>query len=217
MFEDVIVAFDDYYRLQGRMNAAGFNRDLGCEVRERLQQLDFILRQVREAESSATAATTRAERVGLEHLRRFQAAGANLSTYTGVSEANLTPEEHRAFLDAQFRMKFFAEAFYYFAGRVRAILRHGTAPLPGLTSFESVGVRNVRNKLLEHPEGADSQVFSQSWGWGRSHGPMLKSIRNQGQEQVFPDAGLVPNAKEFHDNLLARLQQVIEASQITGI
>lgn len=70
-----------------------------------------------------------------------------------------------------------------------------------LTSFECEGVRNVRNKLIEHAEGADSQVTIQSFGWGAAHGPVLKAARYHGQETVFLDAGLFRNAEEFRGNL----------------
>ena len=98
-------------------------------------------------------------------------------------------------------MKLLAEAFYYFAGRVRTILRNTQAPLPGLACFECDGVRNTRNKLLEHAEGKDSQVSIQSFGWGGSRGPVIKALRYGGQENVFPDRGLYENAEEFRVNL----------------
>ena len=53
-----------------------------------------------------------------------------------------------------FEMETLVEAFYYFAFRLRQVIQQ----LPDLNNFECKGVRNVRNKLLEHPEGADSGV-----------------------------------------------------------
>ena len=87
------------------------------------------------------------------------------------------------------------EAFYYIAARTRSVLRSGE--LPGLKSFECPGVRNVRNKLLEHPEGADSRVFTAGFGFGGDTGPHVKAVRRTGQEDIFPDAGLYKNAQEF--------------------
>jgi hypothetical protein len=179
MFEDVIATFDEYYRLLDHENSPGFIRDLGCEVRERLQQLDYMITRVRDAESAANKA---------------------LST---------TPIQ--PFLGHVFEMKLMAESFYFFAARVRSILKHGSRPIPGLNNFECEGVRNVRNKLIEHPEGRDSQIFIRSWAWGASRGPVLKAVRHGGQEDVFPDPGLYANAEEFRDNLMQVLKHAIKS------
>ncbi len=42
MFESTIELFDRYYRKMDSENAPGFSKELGCEVRERLQQLDYL-------------------------------------------------------------------------------------------------------------------------------------------------------------------------------
>jgi hypothetical protein len=129
----------------------------------------------------------------------------------------LNGEEVEAHGKASFELKLLTEAFYHFAWRVRTILRNQRAPLPGLTSFECEGVRNVRNKLLEHAEGRDSQVSIQSFGWGAAQGPVLKALRYSGQEEIFPDRGLYRNAEEFRDNLerllYAKLQERLGASE----
>jgi len=92
-----------------------------------------------------------------------------------------------------------SEAFYYIGSRIRGILNNGA--LPGLASFECPGVRNVRNKLLEHPDGKDSGVLLQSFGYGGDSGPRIKALRRVGQENTFPDAGLYGNAREFKEAL----------------
>lgn len=100
------------------------------------------------------------------------------------------------------------EAFYWVASRTRAVLRSGA--LPGLESFECVGVRNVRNKLLEHPEGRDSKVFTASFAFGGVNGPHIKAARRVGQEEVFPDAGLYPNAQAFQEEFERLLRVCME-------
>ena len=71
----------------------------------------------------------------------------------------------------------------------------------------------VRNQLLEHPEGRESQVLIQSFACGGPSGPILKAVRYGGQEGIFPDRGLYPNASEFEDNLLKKLDDAIAAMQ----
>ena len=68
----------------------------------------------------------------------------------------------------------------------------------------------MRNKLLEHVEGKDSQVFIEGLGWGKENGPALKAARYAGQEVIFPDKGLYANATEIKDNLETILTRLSE-------
>lgn len=53
------------------------------------------------------------------------------------------------------------EAFYYFAWRTLEVL----ARLPNLKAFDPVGVRDVRHRLIEHPERkAVSSALDGRWG-----------------------------------------------------
>ena len=99
--------------------------------------------------------------------------------------------------------------FYHLAHRARIIVRHKTRPLPLLEGFEAPGVRDVRNHLLEHPESSDSQVFTRSFGAGGTDGPVVKSVRETGQESIWPDHGLFANAREFDENLKRTLSNAI--------
>src|SRR5205823_9887311 len=81
-------------------------------------------------------------------------------------------------------MEMHAESFYDFAFRARNVLRS----LPGLESFEAVGVRNVRNKLLQHPEGKDSRVLGQGFAFRAEVGPAMRAIRSTDDPQVWQDA-----------------------------
>jgi hypothetical protein len=108
-----------------------------------------------------------------------------------------------------FEIEMKTESFYYFAARMRTILTHKSKPLPGLEGFECEGARNVRNKLLEHPEGSDSKVLLQSFGVGGEEGPTVKANREEGQEGIFPDAGLWKNAAEIKGNLEMLLDRAL--------
>jgi len=198
-FNATIALFDDYYRLADAGNVAEFNRDLGCEVRERLLQLDYIVDRVRKLEGIAKQATARHEAAFQAHRDDINARGIAYESVPLPENVKFTKEEMDAHSKAAFELKLFSEAFYYFAGRVRTILKK--TGLPGLQGFECKGVRDVRNKLLEHAGEKQSVVVIQSFGWGAPQGPVLKAARYGGQEDVFPDAGLYRNAEEFIDNL----------------
>lgn len=159
-------------------------RHLALELSERIVELNFALTRVRELENQ-------------------------ISELSRLREENNPSEESADERRARTELKVLTEAFYYCAARARSIARNSKAPLPGLASFECIGVRNVRNKLLEHPEGNDSQVFVVSFGRGGAGGPTIKPIRQVGQEGVFPDAGLYPNAEEFKANLYLLINRAL--------
>lgn len=209
MFKATITLFDEYYRRLDAQNAQGFNRDLGCEVRERLQQLDYIVDRVQTLEAESESALKRSGDALRSHVELLKEKGIPFEQVPAPPEVKITKAESEVCERAFFEIRLLTEAFYYIAARVRAILCHKKSPLPGLSKFECVGVRDVRNKLLEHTEGKDSQVFIQSFGFGGANGPVLKAIRYSGQESIFPDAGLYKNATEFRDNLEKHLQKVL--------
>jgi hypothetical protein len=206
MFESTIELFGDYYRCIDAAAVPGFNGNLGSEVRERLQQLNYIINKVRDLEQVANKAFARHEKAFAKHVSKLDRLNLDFECTPLPAEVNITKDEFNKNKNAAFEMKLLTETYYYIAGRIRMIFRNPNAPLPGLTSFECEGTRNVRNKLLEHAEGKDSQVSIQSFGYGAAHGPVLKSIRYSGQEQIFPDQGLHKNAEEFRDNLESLLQ-----------
>jgi hypothetical protein len=208
-FKATIALFDEYYRLADAKNVPDFNRDLGCEVRERLLQLEYIVDRVRQLEGIAKQTVVRHEAAHQAHLDDIKARGIDYESVPLPDNVRLTKEEMDAHSKAAFELKLLSEAFYYFAGRVRTILKK--TELPGLQGFECKGVSDVRNKLLEHAGEKQSEVVIQSFGWGAPHGPVLKAARYGGQEDVFPDAGLYRNAEEFIENLDRRLRAAISS------
>jgi hypothetical protein len=99
-------------------------------------------------------------------------------------------------------MQTYTEAFYWIAFR----LQHVMEKLPGL-SFKAVGVRDVRNHLLEHPEKKDSGVIFGVIGLQADVGPVIKARRRLGTDAKWTDAGLKPNAEEY----ALKLERVLRA------
>lgn len=58
-------------------------------------------------------------------------------------------------------------------------------------------MRNVRNQLIDHPEGKESRIFAQSFSYGGPEGPKLKSVR-QG-ETVYAGDGSPLSSLEAAD------------------
>ncbi|RDV05228.1 hypothetical protein DXH78_12005 [Undibacter mobilis] len=99
-------------------------------------------------------------------------------------------------------LELLTEAFYFVGWRTVLALRL----LPGLKNFESVGMRDVRNRIIEHPD-KPSGIVNQQFSVGRvdeGEGPRLKGAPPG--ETRFLDNGLLANAKEFADRLLPRLK-----------
>jgi hypothetical protein len=107
----------------------------------------------------------------------------------------------------QVEIKVLTEAFYYCASRTRQVLRR----FPGLGHFEAKGIRDVRNHLLEHPEGDSSGVIENGVSCGDDCGPVLRGVRRSDKVDIFPDRGLYLNAEEFASNLHGKLDALLKA------
>ena len=94
------------------------------------------------------------------------------------------------------------ESFYYFAFRLCKVVQG----LPGLNGFKAVGIRDVRNKLIEHPE-----VPVLSFSFGGPEGPRVKGPRLVKDTGVWEDRGLYVNAAELVGELNRRLADLLKA------
>lgn len=91
------------------------------------------------------------------------------------------------------------ETFYYAAWRLRELLRNQA----WCRKFDPIGVRAVRNHLLEHPHqyGAVNQSFT--YGHDLRDGPRLKPFGPH--NLLVTDPGLYRNALELLEQLEPRL------------
>jgi hypothetical protein len=103
-------------------------------------------------------------------------------------------------------VQFFAEAFYLFSWRLREAVRH----LPSCGDFDPVGVRELRGKMLEHPERRGG-VLRRSLSYGGETGPQLHENRGLEGQRLFDDPGLFPNAQELQEKLEAAFEGLLKA------
>ena len=96
------------------------------------------------------------------------------------------------------------EAFYLFAFALREALdRH-----PRYGRFDAPGIRNVRNRLIIHPEGEKERAkIYPSFGIGSEGGPAIKDYI--GPTGSFEDPGLFVNAVQLRDRLRRKFESVI--------
>ncbi|MBW8826675.1 MAG: hypothetical protein JF603_10065 [Acidobacteria bacterium] len=207
MFEESIRLFDEYYRAQEPNSA--FNTRAGVEFRRRLQQLDYFLSEVR-ARDGALAGRTQS------------ITGRMLVAKAALEERGLTwedkwPADIQSAFDAPldepvdveqlpFEIETLAEAFYFFTGRIRELLRKdkgGNRTLPGLGELPHTGAVRVRDMLVEHyrPDGEAPRGLGAHFATGDPQGPVLRL--EQGEEI---DAGLYVNAEQLAAHLEAKLR-----------
>lgn len=128
----------------------GRNRPFLIEALSRLEQLDWLVGQIALAESRALDA----------HHARVQSD----------ETSNLDP--------TVVGLQTLVEAFYYLAWRLISLLDRAGGPVPELIGLRKNcrGIRIVRNQLLEHPEGKDSEIHVPAIMFGTSKGPQMKFI-----------------------------------------
>jgi hypothetical protein len=184
-----------------------YNQHLAAEVKERLQQLQYIIDRVRQLERGHDN-SIRELKTGLSKIASTAMAEPGPPQVVPAAVPDMMSNFWEVTTTASSEIRVLTEAFYYFAARIRAIAQAKSEPLPHL-SFECKGVRDVRNHLIEHPDRKDSLVLSQSFSFGGTHGPVLKDGRPATEPAVFPDRGLYWNAEEFESSFLLALERAL--------
>jgi hypothetical protein len=219
VFEDVVELWKQYVaKSTPSWESNDPRHDLSAEVRERLVQLDILLEYVRAALTAFFGDPAEARRDMeklIEAKARLDAGEITQEDYfAGVSRPK-SQEELRAFARAADEVRLFTETFYFVAWRLSEILsRKGSLAFSGFRNFDAPGVRNVRNKLIEHPERPDSGNFLQHIVVTDA-GPVLKSssmVLHSATGRTEPesesvDRGLFINAQELHDELVKHLRK----------
>ncbi len=191
MFNDIASQLARYCDRLERQQHPGFGRDEANEALKRLAQMSRLLTTVTSLDGESRAIVARIS----EYARHEQGEPPSPEAWHRTSEIGHDVE-------------MLTEAFYYFAFRFREVIRS----VPGFKKFEAVGIRDVRNHLIEHPE-RQSKVLSGSFQHGGSEGPVLKPIRPEAQQGIFVDRGLFVNAAEMHDDLMRRLSRLLASER----
>jgi len=191
--EDALEAFRHYYRWLDKAHAGALN-DQGCSAEKRLKQAVLVLERIDQLLAHERSLGKSLELDYDLYQREPDKAVAEWRARVQGDEGGAVTESR----DWEW-LELLSEQFYWVAFRARSAMRH----LPGLEKFEAQGVRNTRNKLIEHPEGSDSRVFNGGFAFGSERGPVLAALRTDQQPDAWPDAGLFPNVREFASNLMA--------------
>jgi hypothetical protein len=191
-------SFQVYYRWLD-INQSGKLNDQGCDIDRRLQQAYMILKRVSQLLSDQRSLD--ALTVPDEDIEHSVGREAMLSEWRERNSSEAVREAYREQIDHPDWLELLTEQFYWIAFRARS----GIKRLPHLHGFEAVGVRNARNKLIEHNDRDDSQVFNGGFAWGMAQGPTLAAARMDQQPQHWKDEGLFVNAINFASGLQAAI------------
>jgi hypothetical protein len=205
MFEQTRVLLEQYYCRLLTSNPSQRAQHLLHEVRGRLRGLQWLYARLSELDS-ALDKSARASRPEHEPV---PAVIKQIFTDAAPPDCTSLLHAHLPFSQSD-EVRILLEAFYYSAHRIRDILRDAPQDLPRLSSFETVGVRNVRNHLVEHP-GKKGGVLVFSIATGGPVGPQLKPLRWSLDDEGTLDAGLHANAAEFERELNSVLTRALAA------
>jgi hypothetical protein len=183
----------------GSTHGAACDRRLLSEFHGRLVKLQFAFARITELVPASLEVA-------------YQMAGWRVDKVTGKVVEKFDPTANRndkVALDRVRRIEselfILTEWFYHTAWRLREIVHPKACPLPGLAGFEAIGVRDVRNQILQHPEKFDLNRQSESTAVSDVAGPMLGNAFWEPPETPFNDRGLYYNALEFATNLRVKL------------
>ncbi len=185
----------DYYRWAD-IQFNGTKNEIGIEAYKRLRQTIWLLG--RAVELLGQVASVQRPPSGLspdEFHAWVNEHGAEVGTRLGPLEDEL---------------EIITECTYLIAWRCAG----ATSELMSIGPFKPVGVRDVRNKLIEHVDRSGSGVLLSSFGYGGDQGPVIRALRTTDKKDVFPDAGLFVNLQEFSKELVARLDRALEGQSV---
>jgi hypothetical protein len=177
--DEIIAAFERATRLFAvfryeRRNEPPSMESGIIEAQIRLEQSWYLLQEFRHAQLSYD-----------DRERALKADSSDLQKYVTASQKLVD------------MIKLYGEAFYYFAWRAKQTCDR----IDGL-AFDPIGVRNVRNRMIEHPDKSGGVMVSH-WMFDYPRGLVLAPANLQGD--VGLDKGLYPNAQEFIEKCLAKL------------
>lgn len=205
MFEVARNLFKAYCACQKATSGAALESEYQIEIDDRLKHMEFIVAKVKKLATR----TAFSDQAALLEYEAYLNRAPHLRDSTHADEMKGYREHLESTMPLHINeteMRVLTEAFYYCAGRARKVL---ITVYPALGKFEAVGVRDVRNHLLEHPDGKNSTVIENGTSFGFDCGPVIKGVRRVDKVNIFPDRGLYINAQEFATNLEATLRKLL--------
>lgn len=121
--------------------------------------------------------------------------------YVRSNSYELSTEKHRKLERSMERA---SVQCYQLANRIF----HITKKLPNLGSYECKVVWEIRNYLIEHPEGEDSGITYDTFSYSKNEGPFIKGLR-KGEQVEHMDKGFKNNFEEFTFSLNKALKLAI--------
>lgn len=223
MFEDTQGLWKTYVAKHSPSWPAGDSRhNLALEIEQRLTQLDIILDYL-EKGLAAMQPSEEEVRHNFDWMRKngpkLQGGEMGEAEYGAGLWSSLQPPPKKTAREALRpweEITLFTETFYQVAWRLGEAIG-ATAGRPGFCGFSGFkprGITLVRNQLIQHPEqtvpakGLHGLLIT-------SQGPALKApisvvVAATGESRPTEesiDRGLYVNARELHDEMLARLSR----------
>jgi len=198
-FDSTVALFEVYRKKMKSESCPSYNNTLALEVRKRLKQLSFLSDKVRDYEQKFNSSSI-ADVLGV-NVEELPSRSGSIQL--------LKSDAFDSYRSGWFELEFYVESFYYIADRIRKVLNHKTKnTFPGLKNFRADGVRDVRNKVLAHPEDF-GQISVPSIDRGRAEEPRLRTAKSVPDMSSIVDCGFWINAKEFKNNLEKLLKEQV--------
>jgi hypothetical protein len=220
MYEGVQELWKEYLAKHGSSwRKSDPRQGLSAEVTRRLEQLNLILEKLKQALTPSPEEEKR-RKEETELFLKMQKLFARGDITKEDFEAGLSqksPEETEAFIQRTKDVWLFTETFYGIAWRLREILNVRKPSFPNLQKIVGLGIRNVRNLLIEHPEDQKGKGNYEQTMIVTNDGPVLKSLEvridgQTGQSSSAKDSvdrGLYINAQEFKDEMERAITKAI--------
>lgn len=227
MFEAAAEGWKEYLsQSSGAWSDSDVRHNLGGEVRDRLRQLDLILRHLRAAIHAVApdpAIIQQKLEWGLANRGRVVSGEITQEEFNrGTLPTALSPA---ALIDSWDDVAIFTESFYFSSWRMIEVLNGaGSYKFPGLARLKAPAITIVRNHLIQHPEKVkEGQDFTLGLVV-MSSGPVLRSLGgvirgDSGRLDPLPeskDQGLFAAAEELRDELKHRIDDAISRTRKLG-
>lgn len=195
MFSEQISLFERFF-LAVDSDWTDEQRDLLLEAVTRLRQCQYSFERARAAAESSYA------------LWR-EAASENERNPLAVADEPHAGARHVQFWQMRFEIRFYTEAFYYFAWRLQTILTSKRIGKMGIAFKPIAGIRVARNQLIEHPEKKPGGPLA--GGIEVATGPFDVRLKVPNAEPAM-DVGLLTNASQLRDRLDNALKRALGSS-----